>query len=296
MTGYYCCNYDDHLYLAAPLDNDRIYILNYGKDKKKAKVSLKNEKLTDFWHTNFLFVLKPEIQEKDMPAFWELLPNTLELEQGLLGMIYGTKDDGMKAIEVGYRLIDKTYQRVEYIKENGKLNMKDGAFSPEREDIRYEPYEWFQKYFELEYLKNPTDQNYLFSQTLKKQYADNPAFELDDLLTPASVMVNEMNTEFPNSDVPLNTKYLRDTFHRNWHTLNEFAYYAKHHEYVPDFYAFKFLGISAESIARKEKKKPLNAFISLDGLAWGDTLNRLHELIVDDEHDTLPKLRNFLSE
>lgn len=294
--------YDGKEYIVqAAEDDDHAYLLNYDKNVKKLKIRLNDEKLTQFYNTTFCFTLDSSVQDKTMPKVWELTPQMLDMEANCIGLIWGkdaskgpTKDN-LQIVEVGYSLLDKLTQEFQYIKHNGNLCVdKNGKLHPEEVSKRYNIVDWFGKFFDLEYKKHHDNENYIYANCLKRQYSMNPAYDVDMLLAPISELCDEYRREFPKEKTKFNADYIVEYHGNDWNVVNELRYYAHLHEFVPDFYAYKFMGISAQMIQNSFEIKPLNAFSRLSNMIHGDTLNRLTDYLASGSFKTVPELRKLL--
>lgn len=142
--------------------------------------------------------------------------------------------------------------------------------------------QWLQTYFQV-YVDLGTDnsdydlQTKVYANCLKDQYADNPAFDLDLLMVPNSVMLKEAQKSFPDMT---NQKMLK-SLTINYHVLNEFKYYTVKHEYVPDFYAYRVLGLTIETIGRLRKSRRVyeNFISALNLVDCSNTMNTFVNLV-----------------
>lgn len=302
MNNTLFCIYDGQKYLAEPIDDNHIYILNYDTNVKKLKINLNDKKLTNFYNTTFLFTLDDKVQDSSMPGTWELTPNMVDLDGQAIGLMWG-KDknaapslENMNIAEVGYNMLDMTCQQMEWIKKNGHLNKNSkGEFKPREETRELDTASWFQKYFEVENFKHPSLQNSMMANSLKRQYALNPAYTIDDLMVSNNQILAELNKESPN--VKHDEKYIQTRLCDDWNIFNEFKYYTNRQEYVPDVYAYQIFGITAQKLSNKYDSNPINAFISLHNLIIGDTLSHfMHFAAQKKPYKTMPKLRKFLNE
>lgn len=260
------------------------------------ETTLKDDLLTDVYELQFGFALKHDNVTKQTSKYIQLRHNILNLDEHLIYITILPKgkaetSDNIQIVGMPYHTIKNAFENIIYYKKNGKLFDYEIA-----KDLTST--EMFQKYYEIEFQKKPTYQNKCMCCSLKNQYANNPAFTLDDLLVSNKQISELVHFVFPKTNYSDADVYHH--FGKNWHVFNEVKYYALHHEFVPDFYAYKPFGISAETLANSTHQAVTNAFIDMGTLGNGknDTLNVLLNVINHDagKFEFQPQIRQMLKD
>lgn len=302
MNNTLCGRYNGKNYVvSAPQDKQNLYLLNFDDKTPNKEILITDPLLTDLYNTSFFFTLNNDVHDDSMPNTWELTPNVLDMEHSKLELIWqkdlmsAPDSSNLGILAVGFNDLAITRQMYEYFKQDGTLTTGNANDQPNKTYRDYSLIEWLQHYFMWQYKKIGGDENYIYSQCLKKQFASNPAYTLDMLLAPLNEAVKELQAEFPDDKNGYTISYLRQYTSQDVNILNEFRYYAHFHEYVPEYCAYNFMSITASKIANAFACEPYNAFVRLRHMVMGDTLQYLMQYLTAGNFKSLPELRRFLS-